>query len=305
MGQVAEHLQNEQQDRWCSTVDRAVDEIAKKSQDAVAHRELLADGKKLPPGLKHPQKYPTCTELDEVRAVAKPLGEFLPDLLPLYALHDVDGGRDGGLFISPDQYAATFLEELEAAMDGNLEHKPWSEFVSLVEATRKRSGAPVINWLWRCRTMVEGDGYLKRPVGGRVSVTSVLERGQDSQAPFFRIEVSLPWWLLAHPDEQRAEVHRLMCFCGIKDDGSSPYKRKPHLVLHNMHVARFGIPRDPLSAQVAAHIIHHPTTAQRLRRYAFDSKTKQGLLFRPVAPEDKDLDDRIANLRAPVVAGDA
>lgn len=295
MGQVAEVIHQDQRERWTRLVDDEVADIAMRSQTAGLHRELLAQGKPLPPGVKVAARYPTCSDVADVRAVAKTLASSLPDVMTMDDLELVSEDRWGGLWVSPDQVARTMLEE-------ESEFSRWPEFALLVSAQELRppGAAPMISWLWVPGMFTDGDDLVRRTVGGRVSVTNKLERGErDDQAPLFRVEVSLPWWCLAHDDERRAEVHRLLCFMGLKDDGS-PYKRKPHLVAHAAHVARWGAPRDPMGAKVVAHLVKHPTTKDRLLRFGCDPKTGQGLLWSPAAPSDPGLDARLTALEAEV-----
>jgi len=140
--------------------------------------------------------------------------------------------------------------------------------------------AQVIEVRWTRRPIVVRDMVLTEALAGRVKAVSIPDRllwtGQGP-APAFRLELSLPWWLLADDDEQERGLHHLLAYCGM-ETGDRPVLRKADIVAHASTLARFGV-GGVRQAMAVAHAQAHPTHERLLREYGFDPASGQGMLW--------------------------
>jgi len=149
----------------------------------------------------------------------------------------------------------------------------------------------VIEIRWTRRPIVRRDVMGSESRCGRVKAVPVGDRlawTGEGDAPSFRLELSLPWFLLAEPDEIDRGLHELLAACWVDDD--KPVIRKPDIVAHASTLARFGV-----SGVREAHAVfcaqRHPAHERTLRDFGFDAVTGQGSLWSPVAPRQADLRD--------------
>lgn len=121
-----------------------------------------------------------------------------------------------------------------------------------------------------CGMMVRGKAG---PIPKRQRLTWPSE---DGPAPWFRITLSLPAWLLLDDDERYRLLHHEMGHCGISAAG------QPITLAHEVEEfvstsARFG-PAHPDHIRLSQAIAHHPETVIRMREWEIDDRG-QGQLF--------------------------
>lgn len=136
----------------------------------------------------------------------------------------------------------------------------------------------VLELRWTRKPIVVRDMVLEEAVAGRVKAVGVVDRmvwSGDGPAPAFRLELSLPWWLLASDEEQEHGLHAVIAACGM-DDG--PVIRKPDIVAHASTLGRYGI-GGIRQAQAIAHAVAHPSHTRVLRDHGFDPASGQGLIW--------------------------
>lgn len=140
--------------------------------------------------------------------------------------------------------------------------------------------AETVEIRWTRKPIVVKDLVLTEACAGRVKVVPLADRlawTGSNDAPSFRLELSLPWWLLATEDEQERGLHAVIIACG--HDGTKPVLRKPDIVAHSATLARYGVSGIRQAAAVA-HAQAHPSHTRILRDFGFDPETGQGLLWR-------------------------
>ena len=132
---------------------------------------------------------------------------------------------------------------------------------------------------WSAKAMIRSGLMIDETRPGRVKVVPTADRdtweGGAQHAPGWRMELSLPWFLLAEEHERRRGLHSLLAYCGLK--AGKPAIRKPDIEAHATTLGRFG-PSGLLEAQAIAHAVAHPSTPAELRRFRFDL-AGQGVLW--------------------------
>ena len=149
-----------------------------------------------------------------------------------------------------------------------------SEFKAL------RSKGIRIRWSTRNRTSRGAPRKVfTTPVGlaDRQSWTGTVE------APWFVLDLSLPWWLVADEEERASWLHHALMQMGIKETSSgaqSPQKRFPDMVSFISTVGRFG-PKTMEEGRFLNEGNNHPRTAPKLEEWGFSESEAQGFLFSP------------------------
>lgn len=137
---------------------------------------------------------------------------------------------------------------------------------------------------WSTSAMVRKDGPHEEVIAGRAKVVPLAERltwpEGSERAPLFRLELSLPCFVLAEEDELEAPLHALMMQLGHGDNG--PYIRKPDIAAFSATLGRYGV-RTPREVQAVAHAMAHTDLRAKLTQHAYDPESGQGLLWKPRA----------------------
>lgn len=111
----------------------------------------------------------------------------------------------------------------------------------------------------------------------------------EGPAPAFRLQLSLPYWILASDRARARLIHHELGHAGWKDDGD-PTGRTHHIEEFADTIARFGLLEESAGqALVALAIAGHPETDIRTRPY----QHRQQELFSPVW--EKPTDDAAAD----------
>lgn len=97
-------------------------------------------------------------------------------------------------------------------------------------------------------------------------------------APAFRLQLSLPYWLMATADERARLIHHELGHAAWKENGD-PGPRPHDMEEFADTIARFGLREESAThAEVALALSGHPDTERRCRPY----KSRQEELFKPV-----------------------
>lgn len=118
-------------------------------------------------------------------------------------------------------------------------------------------GRPFRVWWWVTPSVSKGRVKL-----GQAGAISGKDRAlwPVSPAPWFRMGLSLPFWLLATPMERLRLVHHEAMHCDIEvnDDGIAKPITRPHDVEEfTSTIGRFG-PGDPVAHALIANAVRHP-----------------------------------------------
>lgn len=115
---------------------------------------------------------------------------------------------------------------------------------------------PALLWytrLWRV-TDVGGE----RVVGARCKRVGEQERAAGTSA-LLRLEVSLPWWLVATRLERERALHGALMAWSWDADRERVVPHRPDIVAHAATLGRYGA-TDPREVQAIAHAARHPLT---------------------------------------------
>lgn len=143
--------------------------------------------------------------------------------------------------------------------------------------------AEVVEIRWSKKPIVVKDLVLTEAVAGRIKAVNEADRmtwSGEGPPPAFRVELSLPWWLLATEDEQERGLHAVLASAGMDDD--KPCLRKPDILAFSSTLGRYGV-AGVRAASAIAHAQAHPDHRRRMREYGFEVGTGQGLLWGPAA----------------------
>lgn len=114
---------------------------------------------------------------------------------------------------------------------------------------------------------------------GRPKVVQEVERltwSGPGAAPMFRLELSLPWFLLAEDHEINRGLHELLACLGLRN--GKPMLRKPDVAAFATTLARFGVGHIR-EAGAIAHAQAHPQHRALMQSFGVDPTTGQGMLF--------------------------
>jgi len=126
---------------------------------------------------------------------------------------------------------------------------------------------------------------------GSCSVIPLKEREMWSRGgivPYWRLTLSLPYWLLASDIERYRLIHHELCHAELVEEElpDGELVPKPTATGHDMEehlstLARFGA-RDVEQAALLFAAIMHPRTRQIAQDERWDPRTGQGIMFPPV-----------------------
>lgn len=134
-------------------------------------------------------------------------------------------------------------------------------------------------------------GEFKGSFGGALSIKdrdliqSERElRGEESDGPWFFVDLSLPIWLLSDQRQRAVMVFDALASCEVvtsdRDGTKRPRTKPPEVICHLATVGRFGLQNKRQGALVQA-AREHPGTVEKLRAWGFD-ESGQGRLFEPL-----------------------
>jgi hypothetical protein len=152
----------------------------------------------------------------------------------------------------------------------------WPEFQDI-------EGWPIAR-RWTRSVIGRKDFVSTEVVAARPKVVDVGERQAwegTGSAPAFRLQLSLPWWLLATELERERGLHEAIAYFGIVD--SKPVLRKADIIGHACTLGRFGV-RSVREADAVFHAQRHPSHELILREWGFDPITGEGQRFQPYGP---------------------
>lgn len=137
----------------------------------------------------------------------------------------------------------------------------------------------VLDVRWWTKAVGRKDGLVEVVRAGATKLVPKDERETwtgEGEPPWFRVSVSLPWWLLATYEERQRGLHDLLMACAV--DSTGPRLRKPDIVAHAATLGRFGV-GDVREARAVLHAAMHPDLDEQLRAYEYDRRTGQGLMW--------------------------
>ena len=178
------------------------------------------------------------------------------------------------------------VKALRQAFDVEALH---DELIDRCDEFEAIAGHPVaFAWL-RANPLKQGDLVLGR-------AKAVPQRERDlwtgpGPVPLWWIELALPTWLCMGPMERRRLLHHEMSHLAVEEaevedeDGCTVRTYRARTVGHDIEemratMGRFGLASEAQALVVAA-AMAHPSTSPRLKEWAVDPKTGQGLLFGP------------------------
>lgn len=179
-----------------------------------------------------------------------------------------------------DQEAEAWLSEEDVLGCEETTARPEIDtLLTLPEFQALREGRE-IEVRWTTKMIALRDALYTLPRLGRAKVVPEVDRaweGGPELAPHFRLELSLPWWVLATEDERLHALHDLlMYFDAHKAD--QPRLRKPDVIAHAATLGRFGV-LDLRQARAVLHARRNEDVDAQLRSYGFDAQTGQGVMW--------------------------
>lgn len=163
-----------------------------------------------------------------------------------------------------------------------------SEFATYVE-----KGPTAIDVLWTSAFLVRRDCLTDQPLLGQIKRLTEQEREAwpSKPAPYVRIRLSLPFWLLATDDERERGLHEVLSGAVIRD--GKAVKKNPDIIAHASTLGRYGLQGGGIAGSREAHaVVHamaHSRTRSVLEEYHFDERTRQGVLWKEVAGPIREL----------------
>ena len=206
------------------------------------------------------------------------MAEELDDDVPKYLGGGFLLGRD-----APDGHIRESDERCIVPLEMDVEGtKPHRHLLSLLarcsEFKELRDKAIQIRWSTRNRVQ-RGE-----PMKAKAKPVPLPDRmvwdGQH-EAPWFLLDLSLSWWLIADDEERFQWLHHALMQCGIKStkNGSeSPYKRHPDMSAFTMTATRFG-PKTLDEGRFVHAAVKHEGTEAKFLRWGFAEDDAQGHLF--------------------------
>jgi hypothetical protein len=125
---------------------------------------------------------------------------------------------------------------------------------------------------WSFRAVVAGPEVLP----GRVAVISDTERARTPTPAMWRLSVSLPWFLLAKPEERSRGIAHLLAQCGW-DATKGAYVRRPDFAGFSHVIQRHGLAETKANAAALAKVASSRVLVEMLQRHY--PAGAQGLLF--------------------------
>lgn len=153
----------------------------------------------------------------------------------------------------------------------------WPEFQTLATA--------VYDLRWTTKPIGRQDLMSCTPLLGRVKVVPAPERMTwvgETSAPDFRLEISLPYVLIATFEQLERGIHDLLCTCGFVN--KKPVLRKPDIIANAATLGRYGV-QDIREANAVFHAQRHPMNLTVQRSFGFDASSGQGQLWTAGPPK--------------------
>ena len=225
-----------------------------------------------------------ATDPKHVRLLAKDLArwrrdEGLPGLMMVGALSDYDDQR-------PDADLGGDLVDLGLALatdphpKGNGFPRPVVGYLdTLPDASSTTTGvqlhdAGIVRCIaaeWTVRAIVSGDEVLP----GTVCLVSRDEWARSGTPALWRWSISLPWWLLAAPEERARGLAHMAAQCGWTGDREA-HIRRPDFSGFASVIRKHGIADTKGNARALAEVASSKVLVEMLKRYPAGA---QGLLF--------------------------
>lgn len=149
------------------------------------------------------------------------------------------------------------------AFDGIAECDLFARAVTLVDVCREldwlHGKAEQIEWVFYTRPR----SSKRRVVCGSAKAIGAKERLLAREPRWWRIEISLPYWLLATEDERYRLLHHELCHLGLDVDEDGQLLERPYVEAHDVEdfastVGRFGAFGD-VAVRLARAAREHPT----------------------------------------------
>ena len=125
---------------------------------------------------------------------------------------------------------------------------------------------------WSFRAIVSGPEVLP----GRVAVISDTERARTGTPAWWRLSVSLPWFILARPEERARGIAHLLAQCGW-DATKGAYVRRPDFSGFSHVIHKHGLPETKANAAALLEVARSRVLYDMLQRHY--PAGAQGLLF--------------------------
>ncbi len=125
---------------------------------------------------------------------------------------------------------------------------------------------------WTFRAVVAGPEVLP----GRVAVVSDTERARTGTPAWWRLSVSLPWFILAKPEERARGIAHLLAQCGW-DATKGANVRRPDFSGFSHVIQRHGLAETKANAAALAKVASSRVLVDMLQRHY--PAGAQGLLF--------------------------
>lgn len=131
---------------------------------------------------------------------------------------------------------------------------------------------------WTVRAVVSGDEVLP----GRVSLVPRTEWARTGTPALWRWTISLPWWLLATPEERARGLAHMAAQCGWTGEREA-HIRRPDFSGFASVIRRHGLPETKAHARALAEVASSRALVDMLHRHY--PAGAQGLLFGAPATE--------------------
>lgn len=181
-------------------------------------------------------------------------------------------------------------DDLEAAWGSDPVASKVEDLLALVEFKVLKQMGQRLTVRWTVGSITVSDVIGKTAKLGRVKIVPESDRltwQGEEDAPDFRLELSLPYLLLATEDEIERGLHELLAACAY-DTEERPKLKRPDIVAHASTLARYGV-SGPREACAVAHAVQCSEHKERIREYGYDAQTGKGLLWPPLAARQPSL----------------
>ena len=125
---------------------------------------------------------------------------------------------------------------------------------------------------WTVRAIVSGDEVIP----GRVALVPRSEWARSGNPALWRWSISLPWWLLATPEERARGLAHMAAQCGWTGEREA-HIRRPDFSGFASVIRKHGLPETKAHARALAEVASSQVLVDMLRRHY--GSGAQGLLF--------------------------
>ena len=211
-----------------------------------------------------------------IARMAEVLDEEVPKYLGGGFLLGIEAG-DGELSRSDTERAVV---PIEMEVEGLAPHGYMLRLIKLLsEFAELREKCIQIRWSTRNRM---ARGVPLKAKAKPIGLADRMDWHGQHEAPWFLLDLSLPWWLVASDEERAQWLHHALKQCGVrstKNGSQSPFKRHPDMSAFTDTAKRFG-PKTMEEGAFVFAAAGHPSYDAKVDLWGFDD-AGQGELFSP------------------------